>query len=97
MKVAILETLKEAGIVGPEADQKLIDSTKVGVLESLTESGLMKKEDGKSATSVKTPSESISFKDLPPVGKIQLAEQAGIKLRMQDVPLEVSTPSVAQK
>lgn len=31
-------------------------------------------------SSVKTPSESISFKDLPPEGQAQMAEQAGIKI-----------------
>ena len=35
MKVAILETLKEAGVVGEEADQRAIDTTKVGVAETL--------------------------------------------------------------
>lgn len=34
MKVAMLETLKDAGIVGQEADKRLVDSTKVGVLEA---------------------------------------------------------------
>ncbi len=35
IKVAMLEVLKDAGAVGEEADQKMVDSTKVGVVESL--------------------------------------------------------------
>ena len=31
MKIAIAEVLKDLGLVGPESDQKLVDSTKVGV------------------------------------------------------------------
>lgn len=33
MKIAILETLRDAGLVGEKADQKAIDTTKVGVAE----------------------------------------------------------------
>lgn len=33
MKIAILETMRDAGLVGEEADQKAIDTTKVGVAE----------------------------------------------------------------
>lgn len=37
----------------------------------------------------KSPSESITFKDLPPNGKIQLAQQAGIQLTPQDFVPEI--------
>ena len=37
MKVAILETLQDAGVVGQEADQKMVDSTKVGMAETLND------------------------------------------------------------
>lgn len=33
----------------------------------------------------KSPSESISFKDLPPKGQVQMAEQAGIKISASDM------------
>ena len=35
MKIAIAEVLKDLGLVGPESDQKLVDSTKVGVGEMM--------------------------------------------------------------
>lgn len=35
IKVAMLETMKDTGAVGEEHDQKLIDSTKIGVVEAL--------------------------------------------------------------
>lgn len=34
MKIAVLEVLNEAGVVGPQKDEQLVDSTKVGVLEA---------------------------------------------------------------
>lgn len=37
IKVAVLEVLKDAGLVGPENDQRLIDSTKTGVAEVMTD------------------------------------------------------------
>lgn len=79
MKVAFLETLKDAGIVGPEADQKLVDSTKIGVVEALKDTGMLDQQ-GKQEEAPKAPSESISFKDLPAEGKAQMAAQAGIQL-----------------
>lgn len=44
VKVAVLEVLKDAGVVGPEADQKMVDSTKVGVVEALRDTGMIDKE-----------------------------------------------------
>lgn len=35
MKVAILEVLKDAGVVGKEKEQQLVDASKVGTLETL--------------------------------------------------------------
>lgn len=53
MKIAVLEALKEAGSVGPENDQKLVDAAKLGTLESLKESGLIDKMgNGETPTSV---------------------------------------------
>lgn len=37
------------------------------------------------------PSESITFKDMPPSGKIQMAQQVGIQLTPQDFPPDPST------
>jgi len=77
MKVAMLEAMKDAGVVGPDADQKLVDSTKVGTVEALRDTGMLNKPQ---ENLDKEPSKSISFKDLPPEGKQQLAAQAGIQL-----------------
>lgn len=43
----------------------------------------------------KPPSESINFKDLPPVGKVQMAAQAGIQLQPGDVASPLMPPPVA--
>lgn len=42
-------------------------------------------EQAKTATAPKPPSESINFKDLPPEGKAQMAEKAGIKLHPEGI------------
>ncbi len=86
MKIAMLETLKDAEIVGPKADQKLVDSTKVGMMEVMKDTqsmgGSANQSQGQPA---KGPSESISFKDLPPEGKAQMAQQAGIQLNPEEL------------
>ena len=87
MKVAQLQVLKDAGLVGPEAEQNLVDSTKIGVLEALDQTGLIDKINGpkQPAEKDKGPSKSISFKDMPKSGKIALAAQAGIKLEESEL------------
>jgi hypothetical protein len=39
VKIAVLEVLKDVGLVGPEGDQRAVDATKVGLLETLKETG----------------------------------------------------------
>lgn len=39
MKIALLEVLRDAGVVGEEADQRGVDSTKVGVMEAMKDMG----------------------------------------------------------
>lgn len=41
VKVAVLEVLKDAGVVGPGAEEKLVESTKVGVVEALRDTGML--------------------------------------------------------
>ncbi len=84
MKVAMVEALKDSGVVGPAADQKLVDSTKVGAVEALKDTGLLDQM-GKQPEAPKGPSESISFKDLPASGKSQMAYQAGIDLSPEEI------------
>jgi len=80
MKIAMLQAMKDAGVVGPEADQKLVDSTKVGVVEAMKDTGMLDGMNQSKEQPDKGPSKSISFKDLPPEGKQQMAQQAGIIL-----------------
>lgn len=45
VQIAVLKTLKDAGMVGPEMDQKLVDSTKVGAMTALKDAGMIKPPD----------------------------------------------------
>lgn len=83
MKIAMVTAMKDAGVAGPEAEQRLVDSTKVGVVEALKDTGMMDKQNNQ--VQEKEPSKSISFKDLPPEGKQQLAAQAGIQINAQTI------------
>lgn len=86
MKVAIVEAMKDMGAVGPEADQKMVDTTKLGVVEALKDSGMLDKKEPQAPA--KVPSESISFKDLPPEGKAQMAAKVGIQLSPDEIKQE---------
>ncbi len=83
IKVAIAETMKDLGAVGPEADQKLVDSTKLGVAEAMKDMGMIDKPKEQPQNKV-----SISYKDLPPEGKVQAAEQAGIAIDPQSAQMQ---------
>lgn len=78
MKVGLAEVLKDVGAVGPEFDQKLVDSTKLGTLESLKESGMLdgmnQQEEGKSITEELK----VTYKDLPEDVKRQVEEKMGL-------------------
>lgn len=78
MKVAVVEAMKDMGAVGPEAEQRMVDTTKLGVVEALKDSGMLDKKEAQ--VPAKAPSESISFKDMPKSGKIQMAQKVGIQL-----------------
>ena len=59
---------------------------KVGTLETLKESGVLDNltnQNKQQPVQSKEPSQSISFKDLPPEGQTQLAAKAGIQLDPQ--------------
>ena len=84
IKMAVLEALKEAGEIGPAGEQKRVMENKFGTLQALKESGVLDKM-GVGKTEEKGPSESISFKDLPPSGKIQLAAKSGIELSEDEI------------
>lgn len=79
VKLAVAETMKDLDMVGPKADQKLVDSTKLGTVEAMKDLGMtdgMGKEPEKNKVS-------ISYKDLPVDGKVQAAAQAGIAIDPQ--------------
>lgn len=81
MKVAIIEALRDAGAVGPEHDAKLVDSTKVGVLETLKESGVLdavNKPETIPPPKSLAESLSIAFKDLPEDTKKAVIVQLGL-------------------
>lgn len=90
MKIASAEAMKDMNVVGPQADQKMIQMIKVGVLEAMKESGMANSMGQQQPLQppAKQPSESISFKDLPPMGKVQMAAKAGIQLSPVDPELQ---------
>lgn len=86
IKVAIAETLQDLGAVGQEADQKMVETTKLGVAEAMRDLGMVDKAKPQEKNKV-----SISYKDLPPEGKVQAAEQAGIAIDPVSAALETAT------
>ncbi len=95
IKIAVLESMKEAGAVGPEMQNTLIQSTKVGVLETLKEAGML--DNQQKPQDAQKVSKSISFKDLPPEGQAQMAAQAGIQIAPEQIVTNEVNKNVMQK
>lgn len=78
VKIAVLQSLKDAGVVGPQLEEMMIKSTQVGTLQTLKDTGLAdglnKQEQPKSLAE----SLSIAFKDLPEDTKAAVIESLGL-------------------
>ena len=86
MKVGMMEEFKDMidkGIL-PTPDQRM-QEVKVANMEALADVQKAGGMNGQQGAESKEPSKSISFKDLPPEGKSQLAAQAGIQLNPASV------------
>lgn len=74
MQIAILEALKDAGEVGPEASQRRVMENKIGTLEALKDSGLAQR-----MTPQDNPElDAIPYKDAPEDIKRQMEANAGL-------------------
>lgn len=87
LKIALAEVIKDlsGSDVLPNSEQR-IEEGKVATAEVIKDSGLMNQRQPEAEE--KAPSRSISFKDLPPEGKAQLAAQAGIELSPEDIAMQ---------
>ena len=79
MQIAMLTAMRDAGVAGPEADKKLVDSTKVGVAEALKDTGVIDQLT-KATTPVPDNPElaPIPYKDAPEDIKRQMEANAGL-------------------
>lgn len=84
MQIAIAQTLKDVGAVGPQADQKLVTASKLGTLQSLKDAGLIDKmgSNGQNALEAnKTVLDDMVkiYKDSPPDVRRQVEEALGMQ------------------
>jgi hypothetical protein len=82
IKVGVMEVMNDLvkGGVLPTPEQRM-QETKVANMEALRDVQKAGGTGGQPNGEEKEPSKSISFKDLPPEGKVQLAQQAGIQIQ----------------
>jgi hypothetical protein len=81
MKIALVEVmgdLMKKGVM-PDQDQRIMEQ-KVAAAEAIKDTGAAKPE-----PEDKNPSMSIPYKDLPPEGKSQMAQQAGIDITADEI------------
>jgi hypothetical protein len=84
MQIAMAQTLKDVGAVGPQADQKLVTASKVGTLQSLKDAGVLDKmNDMSNAAGVaqdKLDDDMVKiYKDAPPDIRRQIETKLGLQ------------------
>src|SRR3990167_9165641 len=84
VKIGLAQVMKDlqGSEILPTSEQR-IDETKIGAAEALRDTGVVDKQ--RPQEPEKGPSKSISFKDLPPEGKSQLAAKAGIQINAAQI------------
>jgi hypothetical protein len=87
IKVAVAEVMKDMVDKGvlPTPEQRIKEG-QVATAQAIKDSGIVNQQSPQ--PSAKSPSESISFKDLPDSGKIQMAGQVGIQLNPNELAQE---------
>ena len=86
IKVAVgevMQDMQKAGIL-PTSEQR-IEEGKVATAQAIKDTGLKDKPEEAKPQENKPPSESISFKDMPPSGKAQMAAKVGIQISEQEI------------
>lgn len=88
MQVAVLQAMKDAGVVGPEMDKKLVMASKVGTLESMKEAGLIDKANqqeqmGISQKDIDDDYTKI-YKDAAPDIRRQIEQKLGLQPSQQE-------------
>ena len=83
IQIAVLQVLKDAAVVGPKADEKLVTASKLGTLESLKDAGLIDKiNEGGQPDGITTQEEIDDmvkiYKDSPPDIRRQIEEKLGL-------------------
>lgn len=93
LKVAMLETMKDAGIAGNENNEAMVNTTKVGVLEALKESGILDKM--VPVVPDNPELDAIPYKDAPPSIKRQMEANAGLTPATDDAPSDIAAKTKA--
>ena len=79
MQIALLTALKDSGAVGPEMEARLVDSTKLGVAQTLKDIGLLDKLNKPDPGVMDNPElDAIPYKDAPEDIKRQMEARAGL-------------------
>ncbi len=90
MQIAIAQTMKDLDMTGPQVQSQMVDTTKVGVLEALKQSGIADKILSEDQVTDNPELDAIPYKDAPDSIKRQMESKAGLQPAFgEDTPVEV--------
>jgi hypothetical protein len=78
MKIAMLQVLKDAKQVGPGSDKQLVDSTKLGVLHTLKDTGLLDKLNNEGKDNIEVDNLVKLYKDASPEIRREIETKLGL-------------------
>ena len=79
MQIAILQTLKDAGVVGQEHEKTLTDSTKLGTLHALKDAGLLDQLNQEGKDNIEVDNMIKLYKDASPDIRRQIESKLGLQ------------------
>lgn len=77
MQMAVVKALKDAQVAGPEADKRLVDSTKLGVLQTMKDAGLLDQLNQEGKTNIEVDDLVKLYHDAPDDVRRQIEQKLG--------------------
>jgi hypothetical protein len=98
MQIALAQTMKDVGAVGPQADQKLVEASKLGTLQSLKDAGMLKNQQQQGGLTQKDLDDDYTkiYKDAAPDIRRQIELRLGLQPSQQE-PISPTQADTATK
>ncbi len=84
IQIALVQAMKDAGVIGPSGDKRLVDASKIGTLQSMKDAGLLKGQGKEGANAMEVDQKMRDtltkiYDDAPPDIRRQIEQALGMQ------------------